>query len=133
MAVETTRANTTRARIRAVAEYLSLAFWPLWALVLILQLLDVGSVALAFAAGAHVHEVNPVVLALAAHRGLLAAMLVKFGAVACWLALVLGLWLLCRRYEWRVGTVGCTLLVAVAGTFSAWVFWANFAAVFFGR
>lgn len=115
-----------------LADWLSLAFWPLWALVLVLQLLDVGSVALAFAAGAHIHEVNPVVRALAAHRGLVAAMLVKFGAVAAWLALVLGLWLLCRRYGWRVGTVGCTALIAVAGVFSAWIFWANFAAVFLG-
>ena len=67
----------TQDRHAHLADWLALAFWPLWALVLVLQLLDVGSVALVSLHGAPIHELNPVMLDLMARLGTMAALLVK--------------------------------------------------------
>lgn len=120
-----------KARMRAVADWLALAFPVLWALVLLLQLLDAGSVALAFAAGAHTHELNPVILRLIARYGELGAMLVKFGAAAVLLVLAWALWTLGTRYGWRAVQLVCVVFVALAAVGSALVFWQNFAAAVF--
>lgn len=108
-------------------------FWGLWATTLLLQTLDVGSVALGYAIGAPIHEANPFVRVLVAHQGLLVALLVKFATVAAWLALALGVWLVCRERGWRVGMLACTLVILTAALFSAGVFWWNIGAVFFGQ
>lgn len=126
--------SKTSARLADWAEWLAAPiFLGLWATTLLLQTLDVGSVALGYAVGAPIHEANPFVRTLVAREGLLVALVVKFATAAAWLVLALGVWLVCRERGWRVGMLSATLVILAAALLSAGVFWWNVAAVFFGQ
>lgn len=118
---------------RRLAESALLAFPVLWALVFVLQLLDVGSVWLDSLAGAHTAEYNPVILRLIARYGLLGAMAVKFGAVALLLVLAAALWTLGARSGWRAVQLVCVVFLALAAVGSAVIVWQDAAAAVFAH
>jgi hypothetical protein len=120
--------NAPAQRLR-LADWFALCFVPLWALTLLLQVLDVGSVVLGYATGAPIREANRVVRELVTQWGLVPVLALKSLAVGAWLALALGVWAVCAQRGWRVGTMACTLVVGSAAFYSAWVFWSNIAAV----
>lgn len=117
---------------------LAFAFWPLWALTLMLQIADAGSVALAAIASGSVQEVNPLLAVLALHVSLRVALLARLSLAAIELGIMQALWLHGVRACWRPrgGLLVCVTTMAVLAAENVWVFWHNatiVAAVFLGR
>lgn len=115
----------TRYRHTSAATY----FWPLLVMTAALQLLDVASVWLGSGISHRIRETNPVLLTLAAHDGLVVAMLVKAGAVAAGLALIAGLYVLALRLRSRVLSLLCLIVIGLLAVYSAAVLWNNIAAL----
>lgn len=111
-----------------LSDYGPVVFWAAWALVALLQALDMLSVALA---GHLVRELNPLVLQLATWYGVGGALLIKTVAVGAWLALVAGLFGLALRLESRALAAVCLAVVVLGALYSAIVFWNNTAVVLF--